>query len=142
MTSATSLIGRNGKFVVGSTRIARTTQWQVNPKAGTSSEWADSDSQGYTNRAAGRHDATFTAEGKYDTAVEVFDLFMPNDIVLAVLWLDATSLYWYFGRALCTDFQMSVNVDSQEVLGWSASFGADGIFYKPGGSGAPSATLP
>lgn len=142
MSSETALTGRNGKFQVESTQIARTTMWSVNPTLASSSEWGDSDGEGYTNRAAGRKDATFEAEGKYDTGTEVFDLFAPGDISIAVLWMDATSLYWDFPRALCSDFSLSVDIDSEEVVGWSASFGADGVFYRPGQSGATSRTLP
>lgn len=142
MTSTTSLIGRYGKFVVAGSLIARTKQWQVSDKLATSSEWGDSDSAGYTNRAPGRRDATFSAEGVYDTVSEVFDIFAPGDIAAAYLWQDATSLYWAFPRAMCSDFQLTVNIDSEEVEGWTANFGADGIFYHPGQSGAPAASLP
>ena len=142
MTSSTAKTGRNGKFVVASSQVARAKSWQVSPKLASTSEWGDSDGEGYTNRAAGRKDATFTAEGVYDTDSEVYDLFAPGDISLAVLWMDATSLYWYFGRALCSEFQLSVNMDSEEVIGWSSGWGADGIFYYPGQSSAPPASLP
>ena len=142
MTSATAKTGRNGKFVVQTTQIARTTQWAVTSTLATKSEWGDSDGQGFTNRAAGRKDGTFTAEGKYDTASEVFDLFQPEDIAIAVLWLDATALYWDFPRALCMDFNLSVNIDTEEVIGWTSSWGADGIFYFPGEAGATSRSLP
>lgn len=142
MTSATTKTGRNGKFVIGSTLVARCKEWAVSPKLASKSEWGDSDGGGYTNRASGRRDATFTANGVYDTVSEVFDLFMPGDIVVAVLWMDATSLYWAFPRALNDDFQLTVNIDSEEVIGWTSSWGADGIFYRPGQSGAPVHTLP
>lgn len=142
MTSATALTGRNGKHQVGSALVARAKQWQVSPKLASTSEWSDSDSAGYTNRASGRYDCTFTTEGVYDTSNKVFDLFMPGDIVKSVLWMNATNLYWHFPRALCSDFQLTVNIDSEEIVGHSESFGSDGIFYKPGGSGAPSETLP
>lgn len=142
MSSLNTLTGRNGKFQVASSLVARTTQWSVNPTLATSSEWGDSDSSGYTNRAPGRKDATFDAEGKYDTTDEVFDLFMPEDIAIAVLWMNNSDLYWDFPRAMCTDFSLTVNIDTEEVLGWSASFGADGQFYYPGQSGATSRSLP
>jgi hypothetical protein len=141
MTSETSMTGRLGNFSVESSRVARSTQWVVSPKMATSSEWGDSDSGGYTNRAAGRKDATFTSEGKYDTGAEQFDLFQPGDILKAILWMN-TTLYWAFPRALNSDFQMTVNMDTQEVIGWTASWGADGIYYRPGQSGAPTETLP
>ena len=142
MTSETALTGRNGKFVVGTSLVARATTWAVNPTNATGSEWGDSDSAGYTNRAAGRRDSTFTAEGKYDTSDEVFDLFVPGDILIATLWMDATSLYWDFPRALCQDFNLTVDIDTEEVEAWTSAWGADGIFYRPGQAGAPSRTLP
>ncbi len=142
MASTNTITGRNGKFVVGSSLVARTTQWAVNPTLATSNEWGDSDSAGFTNRSAGRKDATFTTEGKYDTTDEVFDLFQPEDIAIAVLWLDATSLYWDFPLALCTDFNLTVNIDSEEVEGWTSSWGADGVYYFPGEAGATVRTLP
>jgi hypothetical protein len=142
MTSENTLTGRNGKFTVGGALVARTTLWDVNPTLATSSEWGDSDSAGYTNRAAGRRDATYNAEGKYDSTDEVFDLFVPEDIAQCTLWLDATSLYYDFPRALCSDFSLAVNIDTEEVIGWTSAWGADGIFYRPGQSGAPVRTLP
>ena len=142
MSSLNTLTGRNGKFQVAASLVARTTQWAVNPKLASSSEWGDSDSAGYTNRAAGRKDATFNGEGKYDTTDEVFDLFMPGDNAVAVLWMNATSLYWDFPRALCSDFNLTINIDSEEVIGWTSGWGADGIWYYPGQSGATSRTLP
>ncbi len=144
MSSENTLTGRNGTFVVDGSLIARITQWQVSPKLATSSDWGDSDSGGYTNRAAGRKDATYTAEGKYDTADEVFDLFMPEDVVVATLWMRsaAPNLYWDFPRALCSEFSLTVNVDTEEVIGWTSSWGADGIFYYPGQAGQPVRTLP
>jgi len=142
MSSLNTLTGRNGKFVVGTTLVSRITSWAVNPTLASSSEWGDSDSAGWTNRTAGRKDATFTAEGKYDTSNEVFDLFQPEDIVIAVLWLNALTLYWDFPRALCLDFNLTVDVDTQEVIGWTSNWGADGMVYYPGEVGATARALP
>lgn len=141
MSSANTLTGRNGKFVVGTNLVARTTKWDVDSKVGTS-EWGDSDSAGYTNRAAGRMDATFSAEGKYDTSDEVYDLFQPGDICIAVLWMDNSALYWDFPRALCSDFKLSVDIDGEEVIGWTSEWGADGTFFYPGQGGATVRGLP
>lgn len=142
MASTTALTGRNGKFVVGTTRVARTTKWDVSSTLASKSEWGDSDSAGFTNRAAGRKDATFEAEGKYDSGTKVYNLFDPGDILLAALWMDNLTLYWAFPRALCMDFKLSVNIDSEEVIGWTSSWGADGVYYHPGEAGAPVYTLP
>jgi len=141
MSSENTVTGRNGEFVVETTRIARITQWDVNPTLATKSEWGDSDSAGFTSRAAGRKDATFSAEGKYDTSNEVWDLFQPEDILIGVLWMN-TTLYWDFPRALCDDFNLTVNIDTEEVIGWTSGWGADGVYYHPGESGTTTRTLP
>jgi hypothetical protein len=137
-----TLTGRLGRFVVGTSLVARATQWQVTKTLATKSEWGDSDSAGFTNRAAGRKDATFTSEGKYDTSDEVFDLFQPEDIAIAVLWMNNTTLYWDFPRAMCDNFQLTVNIDTEEVIGWTSSWGSDGVFYYPGEAGATARVLP
>lgn len=142
MSSQTALVGRNGKFVVDDQLVARTQKWAVSKTLATKSEWGDSDSGGFTNRAPGRKDGTFDTEGKYDTSSEQYDLFQPEDIAETVLWMNATTLYWAFPRALCMDFKLSIDIESEEVLGWTSSWGADGVFYFPGEAGAPAHVLP
>lgn len=140
-SSLNTVTGRNGEHVVDSTRVARVMQWAVNRTLATKSEWGDSDGEGFTNRASGRKDGTFTSEGKYDTGSEVFDLFQPEDIAIGTLWLNAT-LYWDFPRALNDDFSLTVNIDTEEVVGWTSAWGADGPFHFPGEAGAAVRTLP
>lgn len=156
MSSVNTLSGRHGRISTAaasatavppttSSIVARVTNWAVNPTMASSSEWGDSSCGGYTARKPGRRDATFTAEGKYDSDTPiVWNLFDPAspdgdnvDIVGATLWLDnqgtgGSDLYWDFPRAMCNDFNLVVDVDTEEVVGWTAAFGADGIFYKPG----------
>jgi len=132
MSSENTLTGRNGHFSFDGQAVARATSWDVSKKLVGGSEWGDSDSAGYTNRTAGRKDATFNSAGKFDTADEVWDIFQPEDIVAALLYLNTSALFWNFPRALNQDFNMSVNIDTQEVIGWTAAWGADGIFYYPG----------
>jgi len=142
MSSENTLTGRLGNFQVGTSEVARTTQWATNPTLASSSEWGDSDSSGFTNRAAGRKDCTFNAEGKYSTTAEQFDLFQPEDILVCVLWLNRTDLYWDFPRALCNDFNLTVNIDTEEVIGWTSGWGADGVYYYPGEASATARTFP
>lgn len=143
MTSENTITGRNGKFTVDGSLVARTTQWQMTKTLASKTEWGDSDSEGFTNRAAGRKDSTFSAEGKYDTSDEVFDLFQEGDIVQATLFLNAAAplLYYDYPRALCDNFQLTVNIDTAEVIGWTSAWGADGIYYYPGEVDAPVRAL-
>lgn len=139
MSSENTLTGRHGKFYVDGTSVARTTQWSVNKKLANVSEWGDSDSAGFTNRAAGRKDATFSCEGKYETETEVFDLFQVEDVCETYLYIalrttPAVDYHWHFPRALCNDFKLTVNIDTEEVVGWTSEWGADGVFYYPGES--------
>ena len=164
MSSCSTLTGRNGALWINpfadgidgdipdcastavpdvANAILRTTQWAVNPTLATSSEWGDSEGAGYTNRREGRNDATFTCEGKYDTTVEVFDIFEPEDYAGVALFLTDAEAgeHWTFPRAMCTDFNITVNVDTEEVIGWTSSWGADGPFYYPGEAGNPAWNL-
>ena len=144
MSSENTVTGRHGKRVVAGELLARVTQWACNPTLASSSEWGDSDSAGFTNRASGRKDNTFTSEGKYDSATEVFDTFQPDDIALVTLFLNHLPplLYYDFPRALCNDFSITVDVDTEEVIGWTSAWGADGIFTYPGEVGQPVRALP
>lgn len=130
MSSENTLTGRGGKITVGGTQVARITKWSINPTLAGTDEWGDSDSGGYTNRAAGRKDATFDCEGKYDSTDEVFDLFNEGDIAAVQLFMDDTT-YWDFPRALCMNFTMEVDVDTETVIAWTSSWGADGAYAKP-----------
>lgn len=133
MTSLNTLTGIDGEHTVGGTEVARLKLWDVNPTLANTNEWGDSDSGGYTNRSRGRKDCTFNTEGVYDTTDEVWDLFEEGDNAASILKMN-DSLQWSFPRSLCMDFSLAVNVDTEEVIGWSASWGADGIYYKPGQS--------
>ncbi len=132
--SSGALSGRDGRITIDDTKVARVTQWDVNPTLATTSEWGDSDTAGYTARLPGRRDATFTCEGKFDTNQPIWDQFIVGAQVEAVLFLrdNNSDAYWKFLCAVCTDFSMVLDVDTEEVVGWSATFGADGRFYHPG----------
>ena len=123
--------GKDGYITYGGVTVARVTQWTVNPTLATTSEWGDSDTAGYTARYPGRKDCTFTAEGKYDSSTNnAYSVFQPGDYAAVTLNITAL-LFWNFPCALCTDFNLTVNIDAQEVIGWTSSWGSDGIYYLP-----------
>ena len=138
--SSTARTGEDGYVTVDGTLVARLTQWSFNPTAAESA-WGDSDSAGYTNRKAARKDGTGSMTGKFDTSNKVYDLFMPGDAVELVLWESKTE-YWALPCAIITSFEVTYDQDSKEVVEWTADFGADGKYYYPGESGAPSHTFP
>lgn len=140
--TTTAITGRNGKAVADNTQIGRLTEWNINMTAGETA-WRDSDSAGYTNRLATFLDATGSVAGKYSSSSEIWDMFFIGDKPELILWQTAAAGdYFAFPCVLITSFAYVVNMDTQEVVGWTANFGADGIFYFPGQAGAPSETLP
>ena len=139
MSSNTTLSGRRGVVGLGPANttqvvlVARVTKWKINPSLVEVAEWADSDTAGYIARAPGAEDAVFSTEGKYDTITPVWNLFQPRDKLFVQLWLTSLApLFWKFPSALCISFSLMVDIDTEEVIGWSAEWGADGKFYKPG----------
>jgi len=138
--SASAITGSDGNVMVGTHRVARIMEWSITANIQVS-EWGDSDAGGFTNRKRGRRDATGTIGGKFDTDFPVNQVFEEGDSAVLVLFETATR-YWYFSCGLITEYSTQVNVDSGEVVGWSANFGSDGIFYRPGDAGAPNITLP
>lgn len=120
-------------FVNTGDSILRVTRWLVQETTDTSIEWADSDSAGYTIHAPGRLGARFDADGKYSGERPIFPYTRVGALVTAQLWIDRTVPYlcWDFELARCTSFKCSVDVDTEEIVGWSGSWIATGVFYKP-----------
>jgi hypothetical protein len=135
--------------------LSRITQWSATLTV-TEATWADSDSNGYTNRKAGRRDLTGSITGKLDTTYPIYNYLLSSinftdvsnlHILGLILWQDANedvgvaSSYWDIPRALLNNLAMSFDRDSQEPVEWSADFGTDGTFTYPGESGQTSRTL-
>lgn len=139
-TSLNSRTGTNAKAVIDDVLVLRVTMWSVTLSPGAT-VWGDSDSEGFTNRALGRRDATGSLTGKFDTTRKIYTMFDDGDIVQLALW-ETGADYWAFPRVLLTNFAISYNQDTKEVVEWSTDFGSDGPWYRPGGEGAPSYTLP
>ena len=132
--------GSLGKVEVDGQAIARITLWELT-RVVEETAWGDSDSAGFTNRVKGREDATGSVTGKFDNDDPVYDLFDVGDTVELVLW-ETTTAYWDFPCALIQSFNISYNQDTKEAVEWNASWGADGIFYRPGAAGAPAQVYP
>jgi hypothetical protein len=136
-----AVMGDLGEIVADGTAIAMATQFSVNPKRGESA-WGDSDSAGYTHRKGARKDCTGSLEGKFNSVNPPYSypVYIDDEPEL-VLWM-TTTLYWDIPCGVITTMQLQVNMDSKEVVGWTADWGASGIFYYPGQSGAPAKTYP
>lgn len=138
--AANVVMGTAGEVVLDSTAISNLTQWTLTDTQNVS-EWGDSDSLGCTNRKGARRDATGSEEGKLNTAAEIYDTVNASAEPEQTCWINAT-LYYNFPCVVFTNFKLTVNTDSKEVVGWSVDFGAAGVFYRPGEANAPSKTYP
>lgn len=142
MSGSGALSGSLGKAVVGGTLVTRLTSWRLNHSV-SESAWGDSESAGFTNRLPARADGTGTIGGKFDTNKAPYTIFRAGDQPTLALWQStAAANYWAFPSSLIQSFELEVNPDTKEVVGWSSNFAADGPFYYPGQPGAPTYTLP
>jgi hypothetical protein len=140
-TDGTSAIGgTEGQATIDGVRVARLTNWSMN-RSSSESAWGDSDSEGWTFRKTARHDGTGSLGGKFDDDNPPHNLFDDGDIVSLILWLNTTK-YYAAPSARIQNFQLEVNQDTKEVVGWTADWGTDGKVYKPGEAGAPAAVYP
>ena len=138
----TARTGKNGKCVIAGTLTKRLTKWSLTAEV-DESVWADSDSAGYANALGGRRRATGSIEGKFESDREQYDIMREGDEVKLVLWQSTTAGdYWQFPTVLIKNFEIELDQDTQEVVGWSAEWGSSGIFYAPGQASAPAETLP
>ena len=137
--------GSGGFAQVGTALLARLMMWRFNPTR-EDDAWGDSDSAGYTNHKGARKDGSGTITGKLDKTAEQFDVLTIDDSVTLVLWMDGDettpSVYWYIGCANITSFELELDQDGKTAVGFTADFVADGPFFRPGQTGAPTVSFP
>jgi len=149
-SGSTARTGRAGRAVLGETLMARLTQWSVNHTM-SETAWGDSDSEGFTSRKEAREDCTGSLTGKFDTTQKIHSFGVastdiggiPGIVTKLVLWeaMDVAS-YWVFPCVLLQNFQMTVDMDTKEVIEWTIDYGADGRFYRPGATNIPVESVP
>jgi hypothetical protein len=152
VTYATAATGANLNASPDDVLLARITNWTLTTTCSTSA-WGDSDSRGFTNRTPARKDATGSMTGKADVDLPLHGIMMPHDVKGIVLWQDGDdgtglgedSVYWELPRAVITNYTLSFDQDSKEVVEWSADFECDGVYFYPGdadNTGIGSHSLP
>ena len=148
-SGVSALSGVDGKVVINNKIISRVKQWTLN-NTWAESAWGDSGSGGYTFRKRARNDATGTVVGVMDDGAnnriyaEIASAatdFVGRSVTIS-LWEkhgDA-GRGWWFPCALIQSFDITLDMDTKEVVEYTLSWGADGIFYRPAQSnGAPEA---
>lgn len=138
-----ALGGKDGKVVIDNEIIVRVKQWTVNAVA-SESVWGDSGSAGYTFRKAARWDATGTIVGVMDDVTRVYGQIasattdMVGRAIVLNLWEKHANSGrgWYFPCAIISGFDITVDMDTKEVVEYTITWGADGQWYRPGRNGA------
>lgn len=120
--------GKDGKVLAGATQLAEITKWTFNPKSNNPA-WASSDSAGYKKRVAGVKDGGGSIEGKFDSSSKFYTLVAEGDEVTLKLYLDATR--YYSVPAIIDDYSLTVDMDTGDVVGWSANFSTNGAWTEP-----------
>jgi len=120
--------GKDGKVMIGATTLADITFWTLNT-ASNNPAYASSATAGHKKRVAGVKDGGGTIQGKLDVADAVTDDFDEGDAVTLLLHLDATRFYSV--PAIIDSIQLEVDIDSGEVVGWTAEYSTDGAWTKP-----------
>jgi hypothetical protein len=134
MSGKTARSGEGGKAVVGTTLVARITTITVNT-ATTTSDWGDSDSGSFENTKPARRNANGNMTGMLDTVDPVYDLFDVGDVVEVQFWEDGNAetpaVYWHLECVVITSFDLTIDPNTKEVVGWTANWKADGRWYTP-----------
>jgi len=109
--------GKDGKVEIGGLQVAEITKWSFNTTSNNAS-WASSDTAGYKTRVVGSKDGSGSMEGKLDPDVGI-PLEVGDEPVLT-LRLDDTHYYTVY--AVVDSFDLEVDIDDGDVVGWSADF--------------------
>jgi hypothetical protein len=128
---AGSISGKGGDCTVGTgtpVQVAELTKWGFNPKCATSA-WASNRSGGYKRRVAGNKDGSGSIEGKWDPAVPITDMLEEGTEVTLNLVITGTQKYLV--PAIIEGIKLDVDLDSGDVVGWSADFSTNGSWTKP-----------
>ena len=141
--------GAEGVAELGGKVIVRETEWSVTESPEVE-VWGDSGSGKFTNRKTTRLDATGSITGKMDCekGKQIYSLAGTNQRIVEihtelVLWEQkGTRCYWAFPCSVITNFNVTVDMDTNKATVWSFDFGSDGPYYRPEDPSAPSHQYP
>jgi len=119
--------GIKGKVSVGGD-LAEITGWTFNPTSNNPS-WASVTNDGYKTRVAGAKDGTGSCQGKYDPGNSVITTLGVGKKVTMLLYIDDTRSYSV--PAIIDSFEIEVDADDGEAVGWSCDFSTRGKWTDP-----------
>ena len=107
---------------------AEITGWTFNTTSNNPS-WASSTSPGFKKRVAGVKDGSGSISGKYNSANAIFDTLEVGVTVTLTLKVNATNFYAV--PAIIDSFNIEVDMDNGDVVGWTADFSTNGEWTEP-----------
>lgn len=131
-----AISGKNGSVETtsgsggGDGAQAEITGWTFNTTSNNPS-WASSTNPGYKKRVAGVKDGNGTISGKYDSSNTLFDTLEPGVTVTLTLKINATGSNYYVVPAIIDEFNIEVDMDNGDVVGWTANFSTNGEWSEP-----------
>lgn len=123
-----TISGKNGLVKIGSTTLADITKWNLTTTA-SNPAYASSATQGWRTRREGVRDARGEMRFKLDFADPITDDFDEGSAVTLLLYLDAARFYTV--PAIIDSLSWEVDINTGEVIGGTAEFGATAPITKP-----------
>lgn len=122
------LSGTGGTVKIGSSTLAEITAWSLDTNVNITAFGSNS-SAGFQKRVAGTKGGTGTLAGKLDTADPIRGDLKEGDSVTLLLHINATA--HFIVPAVIESVSISVDVDTGEAIGWTATFGTNGAWTEP-----------
>jgi hypothetical protein len=110
------------------TEIAELTKWSFNPKCNNPA-WASNRTAGFKRRRAGIRDGSGSIEGKWDPGDPITDHL--EDGTEVQLNLVTTGAQQFTVPAIIDGLKLDVDLDSGDIIGWSADWSLNGAWTKP-----------
>jgi hypothetical protein len=123
--AGTGFSGKDGDVKIGTTAINEIKAWTFNPKA-NNVRYASNATGGYKRTVAGVKEGSGTCSGVYTATATFHTVIDVGTSVALKLYLNAT--LFYSVPAVISDYKLTVDLDSGEIVGWEASFETDGAW--------------
>jgi hypothetical protein len=123
--------GKGGDVTVGTTtpvQLCEVTKWSFNPKI-TISKYASNCSGGAKRTVIGSKEGSGSFEGKWDPSAPPIALVDVGSVV--TLNLTITGTHKYIVPAIIESMKVDVDMDSGDIVSWSADWQADGAWTNP-----------
>lgn len=118
-----------GGSVDSGSELAEITTWTFTTTSNNSA-WASSTNPGYKKRVGGVRDCSGTVNGKFNGDLTDYDDLEAGASVTLTLKINAT--HYYTVPALVDEFNLEVDMDNGEVVGWSLNFSGNGAWSVNG----------